>query len=105
MFSKKLFKPTRLLLAVSIGMFALYAASLPALAQTLADGEKAKKLWEGAYSRFQGQSWDQAKPLMEDFVKQCIDHENAPQAFMALAVCKLNTKDVPGYEAATEEVM
>ncbi|MFB3892758.1 MAG: hypothetical protein ACE15C_12125 [Phycisphaerae bacterium] len=92
-------------LSVFAAGVAFLTTCLPAYSQTLAEGEKAKKLWEGAYSRFQGQSWDQAKPLMEDFVKQCVDHENAPQAFMALAVCRLNTKDTPGYEAATDEVI
>jgi len=68
-------------------------------------GAEAGKLYDAAQSQFQAGRWDEALPLLEKFVKAYSTNERIPVAYLQLAHCRRELKDVKGYNAALDQVI
>ena len=65
---------------------------------------KADRLYTSARSAFQAKQWDQARGLLEQYVKTYATHEYVPSAYLNLAYCRQALKDSAGYDEALEQV-
>lgn len=75
----------------------------PAPPETAA--RKAGKLYTTAVSAYRTGQWDQARVLLEQFVRVYATHEYVPVAYLQLAYCRSRLKDFEGYQAALDSVI
>jgi hypothetical protein len=68
--------------------------------------QEAAKLYQSAMSQYRtGRNWSQARPLLEQYVRQYGTAENVPLAYLQLADCANRLKDAKGFDAALSEVI
>jgi len=87
----------------------LAALSAPAFAQAEAGPqtppEKAAALYETAMSQFKAGRFDQARPLLEEYVRVHPTTEQIPKAYLQLAYCCRHLKDTDGWSKALDQVI
>lgn len=84
---------------------ALCLAPSAALADDAPVWVRAARLYKTAMSPYSAKRYDQALPLLEQFVRMYGTNENVPKAYLQLAHCRAEAKDYDGWEEEIDTVI